>query len=30
VHPGDVITVSCTGIGEMKVPVQLHPAHAAR
>lgn len=30
VHPGDVITVSCTGVGEMKVPVRLHPAHAPR
>jgi 2-keto-4-pentenoate hydratase/2-oxohepta-3-ene-1,7-dioic acid hydratase in catechol pathway len=30
VEPGDVITCSIRGIGEMTLPVRLHPAHAAR
>jgi acylpyruvate hydrolase len=30
VKPGDMIECSISGIGEMKLPVRLHPAHAAR
>jgi 2,4-diketo-3-deoxy-L-fuconate hydrolase len=30
VHPGDVMHCSCSGIGEMTVPVRLHPAYAGR
>jgi len=29
VKPGDVITAACAGIGEMTLPVRLHPAFAA-
>ncbi len=30
VHPGDVITCCCTGIGEMRVSVRLHPTYASQ